>query len=72
MESRKTCKAEQHVTSETYNEEERRATASCSCDWECVYAVGGTYAIGYIDTPSAAKRCARVAALYHRMSHGST
>lgn len=68
--SRETFTA-QHVTTETYSEEERKATASCSCSWECVYAVGGSYAIGYIDTPNAAKRCARVAALYHRMSQGS-
>jgi hypothetical protein len=61
-----------HLTSETYDEVERKATASCSCGWECVYAIGGTYAIGYINTPNAARRCARVAALYHRREYVST
>jgi hypothetical protein len=32
------------VTSETYDE--RKATASCSCNWECVHVVGSTFAIG--------------------------
>lgn len=58
-----------HVTTEEWDAEHQRAIARCSCgEWERVFAVGGRPPIGYIDTERTARRCARVAALWHRIN----